>query len=52
MLPYIVYDDGKDFPWLLLYGEGELWAKFRTKRGAESAGRRLYLFLEAYGVLG
>ena len=52
MIPRIVYDDREEFPWLLIYGNDQVWAKFRTRKGAERELRRIDLLLEEYGVFG
>lgn len=52
MLPRIVYDDRCRFPWKIVYGDGRVWARYRTRKGAERALRRIDALLETFGVFG
>ena len=50
VLPRITYDDREEFPWLIRYGLGgaEVWAKYRTRQGAERDLERLLRFVKTY----
>ena len=34
MHPRIIYDDRRDFPWVIVYGYDHEWGAFRTRKGA------------------
>ena len=48
----IIYDDRERFPWILMYGDGYIWGKYRTRTGALKMQNKLEWFLNRTLVKG
>lgn len=46
MKPHIIYRDDLEFPWVLIYGADQVWARYRNRKGAERDLRRINKLLD------
>jgi (2Fe-2S) ferredoxin len=43
-----IYDDRKKFPWVIVYGDGKVWATFRSREAAMRVVKKLLDVISTY----